>query len=109
MTKQKHLKRRVRERMQKTGESYTTARLHLLGTLQAVPETGPPDWGGPKRIRLRAARQLSRRTLRPLGLRYLAPAFAMVILLVIGVAGFMVLTAPQPLGASASSMTGMGS
>jgi hypothetical protein len=30
MTKQKDLKRVVRARMQKTGESYTTARLHLV-------------------------------------------------------------------------------
>jgi hypothetical protein len=30
MTKQKDLKRVVRERMQKTGESYTTARVHIV-------------------------------------------------------------------------------
>lgn len=97
VTKQKHLKRRVRERMQKTGESYTAARLHLLGNLPVAPGTAPPDWGGLKRIRFRP-RPLSRRTLRPLGLRYLAPAFAIVISLVIGVGGFIVLTAPQPDG-----------
>jgi hypothetical protein len=38
MPKQKDLKRLVRARMQKTGESYTTARLHLV-------KTPPPDYG----------------------------------------------------------------
>lgn len=104
MTKQKHLKRRIRERMQKTGESYTTARLHLLGTAPAVPQTVLPGWGGAGRIRFRV-RRLSRRTPRPLGLRYSAPAFAIVISLAIGVAGFMVLTAPHPAGASSFHTT----
>ena len=31
MTKQKSFKRRVRERMEKTGESYTSARAALIG------------------------------------------------------------------------------
>jgi hypothetical protein len=39
MPKQKDLKRVVRARMQKTGESYTTARLHLVKKL--VPEPVP--------------------------------------------------------------------
>lgn len=106
MTKQKHLKRRIRERMLKTGESYTTARLHLLGPPPDVPEeTGPPDCRGPKRIHLRPW-QLSLRPPHPLGLRYVVPAFAMVLLLVIVAAGFMVVTVPQPLSANAPSTTG---
>ena len=106
MTKQKHLKRRIRERMQKTGESYTTARLHLLGTPpDAAGEAAPPDPRGPKRIQLRV-RQLPLRTLRPLGLRYVVPAFGMVLLLVLGAAGFLVVTVPQPLSASAPATTG---
>jgi hypothetical protein len=39
MPKQKDLKRVVRARMQKTGESYTTARLHLVK--KQVPESTP--------------------------------------------------------------------
>jgi hypothetical protein len=31
MTERKDLKRLIRERMAKTGESYTTARMHLAG------------------------------------------------------------------------------
>ena len=38
MPKQKDLKRMVRTRMQKTGESYTTARLYLLRTKEAVED-----------------------------------------------------------------------
>ena len=91
MTKHKHFKRRVRERMQKTGESYTTARLHLLDTVPDAPGEPPPAQGEPARIRFRA-RGLSRRTRGPLGLRYLAPAFGIVISLAIGVAGFLTLT-----------------
>jgi hypothetical protein len=107
VTKQKHLKRRIRERMQKTGESYTTARLHLLGTPPDVPrEAARPDRRGPKRIQLRV-RQLSLRTPRPLGLRYVAPAFGMVLLLALGAAGFLVVTVPQPLSvANAPTTTG---
>jgi hypothetical protein len=36
MTKQADLKRRIRARMAKTGESYVTARSHLLAALQAA-------------------------------------------------------------------------
>ncbi len=39
MTKQKHLKRRIRERMRATGESYITSRLHILA---ARPGSAPP-------------------------------------------------------------------
>jgi hypothetical protein len=41
MPKQKDFKRVVRTRMQKTGESYTTARLHLVTKKQATPEPVP--------------------------------------------------------------------
>lgn len=99
MTKQKHFKRRIRERMRKTGESYTAARLHLLGTAPVAPETILPARGGAPRIRFRVQRP-SRRTLRPLGLLYVAPAFMIVISLVIGVAGFMTLAAATPPGAN---------
>ena len=37
MTEQRHLKQLVRERMARTGESYTTARRHLVGSRTAVP------------------------------------------------------------------------
>ncbi len=40
MTAQKHLKQLVRERMQKTGESYTSARRHLVGA--RTPTTADP-------------------------------------------------------------------
>src|SRR3970040_753789 len=43
MTKQKHLKRRVRERMLKTGESYVSARRNVL-------RQGAPDPAGPTEI-----------------------------------------------------------
>ncbi|GIH76475.1 BtrH N-terminal domain-containing protein [Planobispora longispora] len=38
MTDHKHLKRRVRERMARTGESYTTALRHVLAAREAVPD-----------------------------------------------------------------------
>ena len=40
MPKQKDLKRVVRTRMRKTGESYTTARLHVVGKRDAVVKSG---------------------------------------------------------------------
>jgi hypothetical protein len=40
MTQQKDLKRRIRERMEKTGESYTTARAHVLA--ERAPTTVVP-------------------------------------------------------------------
>lgn len=40
MTQQKDLKRRIRERMEKTGESYTAARAHVLG--ERPTEVTPP-------------------------------------------------------------------
>ena len=41
MTESKHLKRRVRERMAKTGERYTAARAHVVAKA-APPEPAPP-------------------------------------------------------------------
>lgn len=53
MTKDKDFKRLVRRRMQKTGESYTTARSHLLsddaptaGVRASTSETAPPAEAG---------------------------------------------------------------
>jgi hypothetical protein len=42
MTQQKDLKRRIRERMQKTGESYTAARAHVLAERGPTTVTPPP-------------------------------------------------------------------
>jgi len=42
MTEQKHLKRLVRERMARTGESYTTARRHVVGKLSVGKRTALP-------------------------------------------------------------------
>jgi hypothetical protein len=42
MTQQKDLKRRIRERMAKTGESYTTARAHVLGERPPTQVSPPP-------------------------------------------------------------------
>lgn len=104
VTKQKHFKRRVRERMQKTGESYTTARLHLLETFPAPPKDVPPVRGEPARIRFKG-RRLAGRTRGPLGLRYMAPACGIVISLAVGVAGFLTLTAEYTAGESSAYVT----
>ena len=37
MTESKHLKERIRERMARTGERYTTARRHVVGAAAGVP------------------------------------------------------------------------
>lgn len=44
MTKQKHLKRRVRARMKKTGESYSSARRHVLS--QVATDDSMMHWPG---------------------------------------------------------------
>lgn len=46
MTRQKHLKDRIRARMQKTGERYTVARRHVLA------KVSPPQISGPERFHL---------------------------------------------------------
>jgi hypothetical protein len=45
MTQQKDLKRRIRERMEKTGESYTAARAHVLR--ERAVEVAPPPATSP--------------------------------------------------------------
>ena len=104
VTKQKYWKRRIRERMQRTGESYTTARLHLLEAVPATPEAVLLPKGKPARIRFRV-RRMSRRTRRPLGLRYVAPAFGIVISLTIGVAGFLTATTPHSPDVNSTDVT----
>lgn len=46
MTRQKHLKQLVRDRIKKTGERYATARRHVVGTSVPVPGSGPPHLPG---------------------------------------------------------------
>ena len=112
MTRQKHFKRRVRERMQKTGESYTTARSHLLTLASAAARPAVGDLRqahqnvrpasqvaqpGTSRIgpvRLRGGRWSVRRPGLP-RLRELAIAYAMVISIAIGAAGFVTFFASQ--------------
>jgi len=48
MPQQKDFKRVVRTRMQKTGESYTTARLHLVK--KQTPAAAPPDYASIARL-----------------------------------------------------------
>ena len=115
MTKQKDLKRRIRERMQRTGESYTTARLHVLAhhpqeandpTERWSSLTPPPAHpGSPPAMRLRrpvsfrlATRPRDRRAPH---LRYVAPLFTVVLCLVVGMTGLLLVeesegAAPTP-------------
>lgn len=96
VTRQKHFKRRVRERMQKTGESYTTARLRLLKTQPAAPVAVAKATRSAQ-IRLRS-RRLSERTRGPLGILHFAPSFGIVISLAIGVVAVLtIMTADAPL------------
>ncbi len=46
MTSKKQLKARIRERMAKTGESYTTARHHIAGPAEARSDAGWRFTGG---------------------------------------------------------------
>lgn len=50
MTKDRDFKRRVRERMAKTGESYTAARAHLLGARPAAADAASPATPAPPPI-----------------------------------------------------------
>ena len=46
MTKQKHLKQRIRARMAQTGERYTTARRHIVGaSADSASDISPPSPG----------------------------------------------------------------
>ena len=61
MPKQKDLKRLVRSRMQKTGESYTTSRTQLLRRVS--PSAGPPpDCAGLAGMSDKAVREKTGRT-----------------------------------------------
>ncbi len=108
MTKQKDLKRRIRERMRRTGESYTTARLHVLVQRPEQPEGGPASRPG-KPPRLRLGRR--RRTRRMPHLRYVAPLFTVVLCLVVGMTGLILIPpgeglVPAPEAASTPSPGG---
>jgi hypothetical protein len=50
MTAHKHLKQLVRSRMAKTGESYTTARRHVIQKAPPPAQTGPAAWHLPGNI-----------------------------------------------------------
>ncbi len=50
MTAHKHLKERVRSRMVKTGERYSTARRVVIRQAEAAPPTGPARWHLPGSI-----------------------------------------------------------
>src|SRR5689334_22754792 len=50
MTAHKHFKHLVRTRMDKTGESYTTARRHVLREAGKLPAEGPARWHLPGNI-----------------------------------------------------------
>lgn len=104
VTKQRDFKRRVRERMQKTGESYTIARLQLLKTVPDAREEVVPVRGAPPPIRFRD-RRVSRRTRGRVGLRYVAPSFGIVIALAAGVVGFLTLTADHSSGGGSPYVT----
>ena len=94
MTKQKHFKRRVRERMQETGESYTTARHHLLQNVPVASAVPQPAMGELGRVRFRGRWRSPRGPGLP-RLRQLAVAYTMVISLAIVAAGFITSFAPQ--------------
>lgn len=106
VTKQKHLKRRIRERMRATGESYTTARLHVLAARptprgEAAPAIAAPAIAGPAiagpalspvpqlRLRSRVYRRTSGARRAPRG-RFLAAAFTVLLTLLVGVFGLII-------------------
>lgn len=96
MTKQKDLKRRIRERMRKTGESYTTARLHILrNRLDARPAgLAAPDAivaanprasnAGIIRLRLPRAHDPA---VRPSTLTYAVPLFTIFLFIIVALNG----------------------
>src|SRR5699024_1767970 len=55
MTRQKSFKQRVRSRMDKTGESYTAARAHLIGTTDTSPEPAQVSTATPGSMRARVS------------------------------------------------------
>ncbi len=50
MTRQKHLKDRIRARMDKTGERYTVARRHVLAKATPSAATGPAGFHLPGNV-----------------------------------------------------------
>jgi hypothetical protein len=50
MTAHKHLKEMVRARMHKTGESYTTARRHIVSQVEVLKDFSPTRWHLPGNI-----------------------------------------------------------
>ena len=94
MTKQKDLKRRIRERMCKTGESYTTARLYTLrrrpdddcaaAAVSASTRTTdtPPDT--PVRVRLP---RINVATVPPSRLAYAVPVYTILLFIILALAG----------------------
>jgi hypothetical protein len=50
MTAHKHLKEIVRARMRRTGESYTTARRHVVGQIEVLQDPSPSRWHLPGNI-----------------------------------------------------------
>lgn len=96
MTKHKDLKRRIRERMRKTDESYTTARLHILRSYpdehpapSAVPEPvrAPSSHvRGAVPVRLRLPR-VHTYAVRPSGPTYAVPTLIIVLFIVVALTG----------------------
>ena len=50
MTAHKHLKETIRARMRKTGESYTTARRHIVRQVEVLKDSSPTRWHLPGNI-----------------------------------------------------------
>lgn len=99
MTTQKHLKRRIRERMRTTGESYTTARLRVIAARSALDDAAPPSpmpLAPPTRdVRIRAGSSWHlRRPRRASYGRHLAPAFTLLLSLLVGMAGLILVERP---------------
>jgi hypothetical protein len=97
VTKQKHLKRRIRERMRKTGESYTTARLHILRSRpdESAAESATPDpivVGNARAsatgsaIRLRLPR-VHTRAVEPSRFAYAVPVFTILLFILVALTG----------------------
>ncbi|NOK32341.1 hypothetical protein HMI49_03885 [Corallococcus exercitus] len=74
MTAKSDLKQRIRERMTKTGESYTTARMHVLGVSEAA--AGKPRVNSRPEPKAIYARDLEITRYWTQGLEVLVPATA---------------------------------
>lgn len=102
MTKQKDLKRRIRERMRKTGESYTTARLHILAgrscqspAAHAIRGLNRPSQplSSVTTVRLRLPRPQTH-ALRPAGITYAVPVFTILLFILVALTGCADATRP---------------